>query len=155
MSMIGNFGLCSQSHYGRLENFMKNGNFTAAEELIKELYSEVEKSTAKLENGKCSGEVFIALFQYLKTVWGVDVWGNPENLVEKWRDCTGDFDMIGFHEKEQILSLEDRVDYGELSLFINDFFQMDYGNAGQIACQVLFSNLKSMEADTVLIWHLF
>lgn len=155
MSMTGNFGVCAKSTYDELENLIKNGKFTEAEDLIKEIYNEVEISTAELENGKCSGEVFIALFHYFKTACGIDVRCNPKVLGEKWRDTTGDFDVIAFYEKEKILSSEDTMDYGELSKFINDFFQIDYGNAGQIAFGVLINNLKNTGTDHVLIWHLF
>lgn len=155
MAMIGNFGLCSKSNYDELGNWMKNAKFTEAEDLIKKIYNEVENSAAKLENDKCSGEVFIALFHYLKTACGVDVRCNSEYFGEKWRDTTGDFDVVAFYEKEQVLLLEDTIDYDELSQFMNDFFQIDYGNAGQIACSVLFNNLKNTGTDSVLIWHLF
>lgn len=155
MSMIGDFGVCSKSNYDELENLIKNGRFVEAEDLIKEIYNEVENSAADLENGKCSGEVFIALFHYLKTACGIDVRCNSEGFGEKWRDTTGDFDVIAFYEKEKVLLLEDKIDYGQLSQFINDFFQIDYGNAGQIACGVLFNNLKSMGTDNILIWHLY
>lgn len=153
MSMTGNFGVSAKSSYDELENLIKNSKF--AEDLIKEIYNEVENSAAELENGKCSGEVFIALFHYLKTVCGIDVRCNSKVLGEKWRDTTGDFDIIAFCEKEKILSLEDTMDYGELSQFINDFFQINYGNAGQIAFGVLINNLKKTGTDHILIWHLF
>ena len=78
-----------------------------------------------------------------------------ESVGEKWRDVTGDFDIIVFQEKERILALEDTIDCDVLLQFINDFFQIDYGNAGQIAWNVLLNNLKSTEAEDILILHLF
>ncbi len=123
--------------------------------MIKEIYSELENSAAKLENDKCSGEVYIALFHYLKTVCGVDVRCGMEGFGEEWRNVTGDFDIIVFHEKERVLALEDTIDYDGLLQFINDFFQIDYGNAGQIAWDTLLNNLKSTGAENILIWHLF
>ncbi len=80
MSMIGNFGVCSKSKYDELGDLIKNGKSAEAEEIIKEIYKEVEDSAAILENGKCSGEVFIALFQYLKTACGVEGRCNPESF---------------------------------------------------------------------------
>ena len=123
--------------------------------MIKEIYSELENSAAKLENDKCSGEVYIALFHYLKTVCGVDIRCGMEGFGEEWRNVTGDFDIIVFHEKERVLALEDTIDYDGLLQFINDFFQIDYGNAGQIAWDTLLNNLKSTGAENILIWHLF
>lgn len=155
MSMIGEFGVCPKDSYQELKNFIENGKCVKTETLIKKIYTEVENSAAKLENGKCSGEVFIALFHYLKTAYGVDVRRDLGCFGEKWRDATGDFDIIVFFEKDQILSLENAVDFNELAQFINDFYQMDYGDTGQIACSVLFNNLKYAGEDTVLIWHLF
>lgn len=155
MSMIGNFGVCSKTNYDELLKLIKNETDAEAEDLIKEIYNEVEHSAAGLENGNCSGEVFLALFHYLKAVCGVDVRYNQEEFGEKWRDTTGDFDIIVFCEKEQILAWEDTMDYDGLLQFINDFFQIDYGNAGQVACDVLLHNLKNTGTGNVLIWHLF
>lgn len=155
MSMIGIFGTCSKSNYDELAGLIKSGKSTQTEDLIKTIYGEVKNSAAKLENDKCSGEVFIALFHYLKTACGVDVRCDIEEIGEKWRETTGDFDIIVFHEKEQILALEDTIDYDALLQFINEFFQIDYGNAGQIAWEVLLNNLKSTGRENILIWHLF
>ena len=134
---------------------INNGKSVQTEDLIKEIYSELENSAAKLENDKCSGEVYIALFHYLKTVCGVDIRCGMEGFGEEWRNVTGDFDIIVFHEKERVLALEDTIDYDGLLQFINDFFQIDYGNAGQIAWDTLLNNLKSTGAENILIWHLF
>lgn len=155
MSMIGDFGVCPKSKYDALKNLIQEGKFGETENLIKEIYSEVESSALKLENGKCSGEVFIALFHYLDTAYEVNVRCDLECLAEKWRDATGDYDIVVFYGKEQMLSLEDKIDLTALAQFINDFFEADYGNAGQIACNVLFNNLKSVGADNILIWRLF
>lgn len=155
MSIIGTFGICSKSNYNELTDLIKSGESTKTEKLIKEIYSEVKNSAVKLENDKCSGEVFSALFHYLKTAYGVDVRCDIEGIGEKWRDVTGDFDIIVFHEKERILALEDTIDYDGLFQFVNDFFQSDYGNAGQIAWNVLLNNLKSIEAENILILHFF
>lgn len=155
MSMAGNFGVCSKSNYDELTNLIESGKSAETEDLIKKIYNEVENSATELENGKCSAEVFIALFQYIKISYEINVWCNLEVLGKKWRDTTGDFDVIAFYEKEEILSLQDTIDYRELSQFINDFFQIDYENAGQIACNILFSNLEKLGTDKVLIWHLF
>ncbi|MCI9034241.1 MAG: hypothetical protein HFJ08_09385 [Lachnospiraceae bacterium] len=155
MSMIGVFGICSKSNYNERADLINNGKSVQTEDLIKEIYSELENSAAKLENDKCSGEVYIALFHYLKTVCGVDIRCGMEGFGEEWRNVTGDFDIIVFHEKERVLALEDTIDYDGLLQFINDFFQIDYGNAGQIAWDTLLNNLKSTGAENILIWHLF
>jgi hypothetical protein len=153
--MIGVFGICSKSNYNERADLINNGKSVQTEDLIKEIYSELENSAAKLENDKCSGEVYIALFHYLKTVCGVDIRCGMEGFGEEWRNVTGDFDIIVFHEKERVLALEDTIDYDGLLQFINDFFQIDYGNAGQIAWDTLLNNLKSTGAENILIWHLF
>ena len=155
MSMIGIFGRCSKSNYDKLVDSRKNQKSAKTEDLIKDIYSKTENSAATLENNKCSGEVFIALFYYLETVCGVDVRCGTEEIGEKWRDTTGDFDVVFFHEKEQVLALEDTIDYDGLRQFINDFYQIDYGNAGQIAWDVLLNNLKRTGTENILIWHLF
>ena len=155
MSIIGVFGTCSQSNYNELTDFIKSGESTKTEELIKEIYNEVEDSAVKLENGKCSGEIFSALFHYLNTAYGVDVRCGMESVGEKWRNITGDFDIIVFQEKERILELENTIDCDALLQFIHDFFQTDSGNAGQIAWNVLLNNLKSTGTENVLILHVF
>ena len=56
MSMIGVFGICSKSNYNERADLINNGKSVQTEDLIKEIYSELENSAAKLENDKCSGE---------------------------------------------------------------------------------------------------
>ena len=158
MSMIGEFGCCSKNTYDSLENAVKAGQFDKAEQLIKEMHAEFENSASKLENNKCSGEVFLALFQYFSTELGVDIRESMEleELGQSWRDTTGDFDMIVFSEKERqrLSAVANTIDYDAVADYINDFFQCDYGNFGETACKVLLENLKEIDADTVLVWHL-
>ena len=85
----------------------------------------------------------------------MDVRCGMEGFGEEWRNVTGDFDIIVFHEKERVLALEDTIDYDGLLQFINDFFQIDYGNAGEIAWNVLLNNLKNTGTDNMLILHVF
>ena len=110
MSMKGVFGICSKSNYSELADLINNGKSAQTEAMIKEIYNEVENSVAKLENDKCSGEVFLALFDYLETVCGVDVRCGMEGFGEEWRNATGDFDIIVFREKEGVLALEHTMD---------------------------------------------
>lgn len=159
MSMIGEFGCCSRNTYNDLENAVKGGQLDKAEQLIKEIQDELGNSASKLENNKCSGEVFLALFQYFSTELGVDVRSNMEldELGQSWRDTTGDYDMIVFSEKEaqQLSAVANTIDYGAVTEYINDFFQCDCGAFGEAACKVLLNNLKEIDANTVLVWHLY
>ncbi|MDE7274548.1 MAG: hypothetical protein K2N95_16100 [Lachnospiraceae bacterium] len=159
MSMIGDFGICTKNSYNRLAEAIRNDQLDAVEELTGKLCSELENSMELMENHQCSGEVFLALFQYFKTEFGIDIYGDEERkkLNEEWREITGDYDMIVFTETEktQFLSLADRIDYDKLAQFMNDFFQDDYGNAGQAACSVFLENLRKMKPDDVLLWHLY
>lgn len=159
MSLIGDFGLCSKSAYNNLVYFIENGQMDKAESSINEMHSELTASASKLENHRCSGEVFIALFEYFNTAFGVNVREDMElgNIGEIWRNATGDFEMIAFSEKAttQLLSLAGTIDDHEVIQFINDFFQNDYGQAGQIACEVFFKNLEAVDSDTVLIFHMY
>ena len=154
MSIIGFFGICPKSKYEELEHRIKTGESAQAEELIREICGEAEASAAKLENGKCAGEVFSALFAYLQTAYGVNVRRGMEGVGAKWLAVTGDFDAVVFCEREQILALEGAMDPEGLSRFVSDFFQSDYGNTGQIAWQVLLSNLKSMGANDALVFRM-
>lgn len=156
MSMIGSFGICAKNNYRMLEELIKNENLVEAETLIKEIYHELKDSEGRLEN-PCSGEVFIALFDYFKTVLGVDVRSTiaPKGIEENWREITGDFDIIVLYHKEQLLSLEDVTDYSKISQYINDFFQSDYGKIGQIAYTALLNNLRKVDEEHILIWHLY
>lgn len=155
MSMIGMFGVCPQSHYHQLANLLKSEDSGETEKLMKEIYSEVEASAEKLANNQCSGEVFTALFCYLKTTYGIDFWRGREAFREKWTAVTGDWDAVVFHEKEQLSALENTMDFGELQQFINEFYQADYGDSGQTAWNVLLGNLKRTGPEQVLIWHMF
>ena len=138
-----------------LARLVQNGTPAEAEDLIKDICHELENSAEKLENGVCSGEIYLALFQYFETELGVDVRNGTERFGEIWREATGDFDVIVFHEAAPLLSLADTVDYDGLSQFAGDFFQIDCGDAAQAACDALLNNLRSLGADEILIWHLF
>ncbi|MCI9540656.1 MAG: hypothetical protein HFG39_06270 [Lachnospiraceae bacterium] len=155
MSIIGSFGICPKNNYRMLVELIKNNNLTEAEVLIKKIYYELKDSEEKLEN-PCSGEVFIALFDYFKTALGVDVRDNiTTDMAEKWREITDDFDIIVLCNKEQLLSLEDIIDYNKISQYINDFFQSDYGKIGQTAYTALLNNLRKIDDAHILIWHLY
>lgn len=159
MSMIGCFGLCAKDAYDGLLNAVKNDRFDEASDWIMRICSELEGSAPEMEPDGCSGEVFIALFHYLKTEFGIDIRKNADlnKLGEDWREITGDYDMAVFseQEREQLLPIADQIDFDEVTRFINDFFQTDYGNAGETACQIFFGNLGKLEAGCVLIWHLY
>ena len=116
MSMIGMFGVCPQSHYNKLANLLKSKDSGETEKLMQKIYIEVEASAEKLANDQCSGEVFTALFYYLKTAYGIDLQRGKEAFREKWTAVSGDWDAVVFHEKEQLLSLEDSMDFGGASL---------------------------------------
>ena len=155
MSIIGSFGICPKNNYRMLVELIKNNNLTEAEVLIKKIYHELKDSEEKLEN-PCSGEVFIALFDYFKTALGVDVRDNiTTDMAEKWREITDDFDIIVLCNKEQLLSLEDIIDYNKISQYINDFFQSDYGKIVQTAYTALLNNLRKIDDAHILIWHLY
>ena len=155
MSIIGSFGKKKKNNYRMLVELIKNNNLTEAEVLIKKIYHELKDSEEKLEN-PCSGEVFIALFDYFKTALGVDVRDNiTTDMAEKWREITDDFDIIVLCNKEQLLSLEDIIDYNKISQYINDFFQSDYGKIGQTAYTALLNNLRKIDDAHILIWHLY
>lgn len=158
MSMIGNFGKCTENDYNRLVAAIRKNQSDAADDLIEKLYNELENAVEALESDQCSGEVFLAVFQYFQTEFDIELYGDEEQkaLYERWREITEDCDVRIFTKKEkaQLLSLADRIDSNEITAYVNDFFQNDYGDAGQIACAVLLENLRKLEADNVLLWHL-
>lgn len=158
MSMIGDFGVCTKSSYNSLVDAIRNDQFDVMEDLIQKIYSELENSASALENNKCSGEVFLAVFHYFKTEYGMDMRDNADlkKLNENWREITGDYDMVIVtdEQKTKILSIADHIDYNKVIQFVNDFFQDDYGNAGQIACDVFFENVRNLKPDSILLWHL-
>lgn len=157
MSMIGNFGVCPKSNFNRLVSLLENNQNEEFDAFIDEFYNKLQESEENLENNKCSGEVFLALFDYLKTAHGIDAhhYAGAEHFGEKWRAATEDYDVVIFNEIEPLLALESAIDYNKLAEYINDFYQADYDDAGQIACNVLFDNLKNIKEDELLIWHLY
>lgn len=155
MSMIGAFGICPKDKYDALMHLIQHDEPGKAEDLIKEIYRELEEPTEKLKHGWCSGEIFIALFHYVELTLGIDVRNGLERFGEIWRETTGDFDVVVFYEAAPLLSLADAVDFDGLSQFVNDFFQADREEAPQAAYGALLNNLKSLGADEVLIWHLY
>lgn len=158
MSIIGSFGLCPQTQYTALMELIQNGQFAEADAVVKEIYGELLHSASALESGRCSGETFLPLFEYLKTAHGIDLRGGEaqKQLGEVWRTSTGDFDLLVFSEEEkaQLLPLARKINADELNQFVSDFFAQDYGDAGQIACQALLDNLGKLPPDSVLLWHL-
>lgn len=158
MSMIGNFGICTENNYNCLVAAIRNDQLDAADDWIGKICDALENSAAILENDQCSGEVFLAVFQYFKSEYTIDVHGNSDmrKLNERWREFTGDYDFVVFTQKEkaQFLSLSDEIDYDHVKQYVDDFYQNDYENAGQIACKVLFENLRRLKPDSVLLWHL-
>lgn len=156
MSIIGSFGICPKDKYKMLVNLVKNNKLDETEDLIMEIHNELENSYEKLENNLCSGEIFIALFDYFKTAFGVDILSNTAPAIrEKWREITGDYDIIILSNKEQLLLLEDVAGYDKISQYINDFFQGGYEEMGQNVCTVLFNNLKKADKEDILIFHLY
>ncbi len=155
MSMIGNFGLYSKDKF---DEILKQINNTPADTgaLLTEIHDNLDESSNKLMNGRCSGEIFIALFQYFKEAHGMDVREKMASagLIESWLETTGDFDIVVFYEKEKLLSLENTLNYDEISQYINEFYEADCQDAGRAACEAFFHNLKETAEDKVLIWHL-
>ncbi len=149
MSMLGIFGLCSQESFNKLA--AAGGQAEAAE-----ICREMEVSGQELENSSCSGEVFVALFQYLKAAFDVDVRKNAAPLGAGWRSLTGDYDMAVFTEAEKalLLPLADKLDQKGLDQFVSEFFQLDYGDAGRMAWAALSANLARLTPDKVLVWRL-
>lgn len=154
MSMIGIFGTCARSSFEELAVLIQNGAPGEADSLISRMLDEMESPAGAMEAAGCSGEVFLALFRYLQTVCGVDVRSGMEAVGEAWRGATGDFDVVVFREGEQVLALEKAMDFQGLSRFICEFFQADYGTAGQTAWDALVRSLKGTGADRLLVWRL-
>lgn len=147
MSMIGFFRTCARGSFEELADLIKSGATAEADNLISKMLDEMELSVGAPETAGCSGEVFTALFRYLQTVCGVDIRRGTEAVGDAWRSATGDFDVVVFHEKEQVLALEEAMDFEGLSRFLCEFFQADYGTAGQTAWDALVRGLKGTGAD--------
>ena len=158
MSIIGNFGLCSEARFRHLVDLIKNHSSNEAEALVQKIYHEFENSASKLEESKCSGEVFTAVFDYFKSERGIEIWKDKDLIKVSafWRENIGGYDMLAFTEKEkiQLLSLESTIDYHAVAQYVNDFFAYDYEEAGQIACKTFFENLKRTGEGNVLIWYI-
>ena len=103
-----------------------------------------------------SGEVYIAVFDYLKEREGIDVRKNEDvkKVSELWRKVIGGYEMIAFaeEEKEQLLSRENTINYPDVIQYVNDFFAYDYEDFGQAACEDLLGNLGKTEEGNILIW---
>lgn len=158
MSMIGTFGLCAQNNYDNLVSAIKDNQLDKVEDLVKKICDELENEIFTEQSNMCSGEVYIALFQYFEGEFGIDFEKNEDfnRVRESWREITGDYDIVVFSEieKNKFLSYEDRIDHTQIQQYINEFFEEDYGNAGEIACNNFFESLRKIEKNSVLIWHL-
>ena len=156
MSIIGNFGLCSQKDYHCLVDFIKNNQLEEAENLMQKIAEGFEESSELLNDSRCSGEVYIAVFDYLKEREGIDIRKNEDvkKVSELWRKVIGGYEMIAFaeEEKEQLLSRKNTINYPDVIQYVNDFFAYDYEDFGQAACEDLLGNLGKTEEGNILIW---
>lgn len=157
MSIIGIFGLCSQKDYHCLVDFIKNNQLEEAENLMQKIVEGFEESAELLNGSRCSGEVYIAVFDYFKEREGIDVRRNEDvkKVSELWRKVIGGYEMTAFaeEEKEQLLSREKTINYPDVIQYVNDFFSYDYEDFGQAACEDLLENLRKTEEGNVLIWY--
>ncbi len=149
MSMIGTFGLCVKNNYDNLVSAIKDNQLDKMEDLVKKICDELESEIFTEQSNMCSGEV---------REFGIDFEKNEDfnRVRESWREITGDYDIVVFSEieKDKFLSYEDRIDHTQIQQYINEFFEEDYGNAGEIACNNFFESLRKIEKNSVLIWHL-
>ena len=112
MSIIGNFGLCSQKDYHCLVDFIKNNQLEEAENLMQKIAEGFEELSELLNDSRCSGEVYIAVFDYLKEREGIDVRKNEDvkKVSELWRKVIGGYEMISFVEEEKKRLLKELYD---------------------------------------------
>ena len=127
MSMLGIFGVCAKERYQKLKELISSDRQAEAEALIHEIQNELEDTQERF---------------------------GAEGFAETWRAVTGDFDVIALCCQDQLLALEDTLDYSEISQYVTDFFQCDYAEAGENACKGLFSSLRKADDKTILIWRL-
>jgi len=138
-------------------NLLRDEQFSEAELMMREIQRDFDLSTEEMEDSECSGEVFLALFDYFDSAFDIDIRKVPEaeKISLHWREMTGDHDMVAFLDRASLLSLEERIDLAQLTQYVNDFFEIDYGNAAQAAYTAFFHNLKKVKAGDILLWRLY
>jgi len=95
-----------------------------------------------------------AIFEYFEQKKGIDIRGQS-NYGEIWREITEDFDVIIMTEelKKQLnIKQEDYSSFGE---FLNDFYQMDFGEMAEIALKSFESNLDKLSNENALVFRLY
>lgn len=158
MSIIGDFGICQKKIYNALLNTLETDLANEVEQLISEIQTEVEHTSTLLANDACSGEAFVALFEYLEAYYEINIRETTAmTLGMIWQERTGDYDFLAFSEqdKAKLMPISKEIDYDALNQFVSDFYQADYKEAGERACKDFFYNLGQVTADTVLVFRLY
>lgn len=153
MSMIGKFDLISRTLYEELlDAINKNDNY---EKIIQKIIHQMQDSQNGLHQNNCSGEVYLAMFMYLKYEMSVDFYLS-EKFIEIWKKVTGDNDIlfITSEHKDKYKEVLNSLNHTKLNLYINDFYMQDFGDKGTVALNNFIENMSKTEEELVLIYQL-
>ena len=153
MSIIGDFGLIEKSSFDLLLNKIEI-NVDETVSCINAILKEAKESAGLMVDNECPGEVYSAMFEYFEQKKGISIRGQ-NNYGEIWREVTEDFDVIIMTEelKKQLnIKQEDYSSFGE---FLNDFYQMDFGEMAEIALKSFESNLDKLSNENALVFRLY
>lgn len=159
MSMIGEFGLCPKSLYGNFVIAVEENLTAQIENSISEIAREIAKTAPVLRNGECSGDVFLALFAYFEKCLNVELEPavKTSKVAKAWQEVDGGYYFTAFSKEVSaaVNAVADTIDGKEVNRFVCDFYQSDYGEMGQIACDIFLYNIKKMTKDVVLVFRLY
>lgn len=157
MSMIGEFGLCQRKTYENFVSLLKDHSLNELEAAVNNIQKELEQTSSELMNDKCSGNVFIALFEYFEEKLNIELHDEFHGSIheEAWLNITGDLDFIVFSENLKYLVLGQAINRDEICQYVSEFYQEDCGEAGKEGCQCFFANLERADSDNLLIYHLY
>lgn len=153
MSVIGEFGLIEKRSFDLLLNAIEH-NVDEVGDCINAIIKEAESSRDLMVNDECSGEVYLAMFEYIEQKRGIDIRGQT-NYGERWREVTEDYDVIIMTEEIKKQLNIGSVDDSAFSDFLNDFYQMDFEEIARIALKSFASNLEILSSESALVFRLY
>jgi len=153
MSFIGEFALIKKKSLHLFLNSIEN-NADETADYINAIIEEVEASSDLLYNNECSGEVYMAIFEYFEQKKGIDIRGQS-NYGEIWREITEDFDVIIMTAELAKQMVIEPTDYSSFCDFLNDLYQMNFGEMAEIALRAFESILEKLSNENAVLFRLY
>ena len=95
-----------------------------------------------------------AIFEYFEQKKGIDIRGQS-NYGEIWREITEDFDVIIMTAELAKQMVIEPTDYSSFGDFLNDLYQMNFGEMAEIALRAFESILEKLSNENAVLFRLY